>query len=264
MANRLPFPTARLNDGLPRSILYDATKCIGCRQCVEGCKDWNDLPRGSLFALSPATWITIEPPSRNGVSPDWGRHSCRHCDFPMCAAVCPAEAITKYDEGPVVIDHQLCIRCQYCVYACPWGVISVDDISGKAAKCTMCVDRLSQGREPFCVHMCPVGALDFGPRAEMEAKAEARAREDGGYLHGREEAGGTQVLYVLTQAVERHGLRPVGPERYPLAHIPLALKIKGPLSLGGGWQGKLRALWSALAHPGRLKYRYWPWRRPEA
>jgi Fe-S-cluster-containing dehydrogenase component len=28
------IPTGRLIDGKPRSILFDATKCIGCRQCV--------------------------------------------------------------------------------------------------------------------------------------------------------------------------------------------------------------------------------------
>jgi len=53
-------------------------------------------------------------------------------------------------------------------------------------------------------------------------------------------------------------------EKYPEAKIPLALKIKGPLTLSAGINGKLRALRSAVVHPGRLKYRYWPWRRPEA
>ncbi|HYY26080.1 MAG TPA: 4Fe-4S binding protein, partial [Candidatus Udaeobacter sp.] len=31
-------PTARLKDGQPRTILFDATKCIGCRHCVQACK----------------------------------------------------------------------------------------------------------------------------------------------------------------------------------------------------------------------------------
>lgn len=264
MATALPFPTARLNDGHPRAILYDSTKCIACRQCVEACKDWNDLPRGSAWALSSATWITIEPPVPSAPSLLWGRHSCRHCDYPICATVCPVEAITKYDEGPVVIDRQICIRCQYCAYACPWGVISMDAITGRAAKCTMCSDRLGEGLEPFCVHVCPVGALEFGLRTEMEAKAEARAQETGGHVHGRREAGGTRVLYMLAGSPQAHGLREVGPERYPLTHIPLALKITGPLTFGGGMTGKLRAIKSIVVHPGRLKYRYWPWRRPEA
>lgn len=181
----------------------------------------------------------------------------------MCAAVCPVEAITKYDEGPVVIDQEVCIRCQYCFYACPWGVISIHDSTGKARKCTMCLDRAAEGLDPFCVHMCPTGALDFGAHAEIEAKAETRTGEIGGYVHGKREAGGTQVLYVLAESLDKHGLRSVAPEKYPVAKIPLSLKIKGPFTLSAGIKGKLRAIRSALVHPGRLKYRYWPWRRPE-
>jgi NAD-dependent dihydropyrimidine dehydrogenase PreA subunit len=40
---RRPYPVARLLDGQPRTILFDAAQCIGCRQCVEACKDWIDL-----------------------------------------------------------------------------------------------------------------------------------------------------------------------------------------------------------------------------
>jgi len=181
----------------------------------------------------------------------------------MCAAVCPVEAITKYEEGPVVIDPDLCIGCRYCVYACPWGVISTNPTTGKSQKCTMCVDRVRQDQKPFCVHMCPTEALDFGPRDQVEAALAARAKEVGGYIHGQREAGGTQVLYLLTRPVEQHGLRAVGPEKYPRVKLPLALVLKGPFSLSLGLDAKWRALKSALRHPGRLKYRYWPWRRPE-
>ena len=45
-------PTGRLFDGKSRSILFDATRCIGCRHCVQACKDWNDHDRTSLYELS--------------------------------------------------------------------------------------------------------------------------------------------------------------------------------------------------------------------
>ena len=135
-------PTGRLLDGKPRSILFDATKCIGCRHCVQACKDWNDHPRTTLYELSSTTWITMEPPVLEGLAPLWARNSCMHCDFPACAAVCPVEAITKYEEGPVVINQQTCIGCEYCIHACPWDVITKDDITSKASKCTMCSDRV--------------------------------------------------------------------------------------------------------------------------
>lgn len=254
------IPTGRLLDGKPRTILFDASKCIGCRQCVHACKDWHDHPRTSVYELSSTNWITMEPPVLEGRSPLWGRNSCMHCEFPMCAAVCPVEAITKYEEGPVVISQEICIGCEYCIYACPWGVITKNDLTHKAAKCTMCSDRVSEDKSPFCVQACPVGALDFGLAEAISAKASKGAQENGGYLYGDKEAGGTQLLYVLKGKKEDYGVRPVGLERYPQHKIPLGLMLKDLFTLRCGFAGKIRALYLAVIHPKRLVFRYWPWR----
>src|SRR4030095_9039581 len=74
-------PTGRLLHGKPRSILFDATKCIGCRHCVQACKDWNDHPRTTLYELSSTNWITMEPPVLEGLSPPWARTTCMHCEL---------------------------------------------------------------------------------------------------------------------------------------------------------------------------------------
>lgn len=255
------IPTAKLADGKARTILFEAAKCIGCRQCVHACKDWNDHPRTTVYELSSTTWITIEPPALEGLSPIWARQSCMHCEFPMCAAVCPVEAITKYEEGPVVINQEVCIGCEYCVHACPWGVISLDNLSHKAAKCTMCHDRVSESQQPFCVQACPVGALDFGLQEEVSAKANARAQEVGGYVYGEKEAGGTHVLYVLKEKRESYGVPSIEPRKYPKHKIPMPLMLKDLFTLRCGFMGKMRALYLAIIHPKRLIYRYWPWRQ---
>jgi formate dehydrogenase iron-sulfur subunit len=266
-----PFPTGRLIDGKPRAILFDAVKCIGCRQCVQACKDWNDHPRTSLYELSSTTWITMEPPVLEGLSTRWARNSCMHCESPICAAVCPVEAITKYDEGPVVINPEVCIGCEYCIYACPWGALSKEDIrgviskdkpSGKAAKCTMCSDRVAHDQSPFCVQACPVEALDFGLKGEIYAKAEERAGQVDGYVYGDKEAGGTQVVYVLKDRKEDYHVRNIDPTKYPNHRIPLSLMLRDLLTLRCGFKGKLRALYLAVIHPSRLLYRYAPWRSP--
>ena len=256
-----PYPVGRLLDGKPRAILFDSSTCIGCRQCVEACKDWNDLPRGDTYRINPSTWLTMEPPVMEGTASIWGRNSCMHCEYPLCAAVCPVEAITKYEEGPVVIDKDVCIGCEYCIYACPWHVISKSEVHGKAAKCTMCSDRLSQDKQPFCVQACPVGALAFGLVEDVEAQAAERAQAAGAALYGQREAGGTHVLHVLTKPAEQHGMPSVQPQRYPEHHIPLDVEIRGVLTLTGGLRGKLRSVTNALSKPWRLKYRYW--HRPE-
>ena len=203
----------------------------------------------------------MEPPVLEGLSPIWGRNSCMHCEFPMCAAVCPVEAITKYEEGPVVINQESCIGCEYCIYACPWGVIAKNDLTHKASKCTMCSDRVSENKNPFCVQACPVQALDFGFQDEISAKAKQRAEESGGYVYGDREAGGTQLLYILKEKEESYGVPAIGRRKYPSHRIPLALMLKDLFTLRCGLRGKLRALYLALIHPGRLIYRYWPWRQ---
>jgi formate dehydrogenase iron-sulfur subunit len=255
------FPTGRLLDGKPRSILFDATKCIGCRQCVHACKDWNDHPRTTVYDLSSTNWITMEPPVLEGLSPLWARNSCMHCEYPMCAAVCPVEAITRYEEGPVAIDQDACIGCEYCIYACPWGVISQSDITHKASKCTMCSDRVSQDKSPFCVQACPADALHFGLQEEMNTKAKQRAAEVNGHHYGDREAGGTQVVYVLKETHEKYGVRSVGPAKYPNHGIPVGLMLRDLFTLRCGFEGKLRALYLAIIHPKRLLYRYWPRRQ---
>ena len=249
-------PTARLRDGQPRSILFDATTCIGCRQCVQACKDWNNHPRTSLYDLSSTNWITMEPPVLEGVSPLWARNSCMHCDFPACAAVCPVEAITKYDEGPVVINQQTCIGCEYCIYACPWEVITKNQLTQKSAKCTMCGDRISQDKQPFCVQACPTDALAFGLSEEIAEKAKSRAQDKNGYLYGDREAGGSSVLYILKDEKKAYGVREVPERKFPKHTIPLGLMVKDLLTLRCGLRGKLRAFYLAIIHPKRLIYRY--------
>lgn len=255
------FPTGQLSDGKPRSILFDATKCIGCRQCVQACKDWNGHPRTTPYELSSTTWITIEPPVLEGQSSVWGRNSCMHCEFPMCAAVCPVEAIVKYAEGAVVIEQDRCVGCEYCIYACPWRVISKDDLTGKSTKCTMCNNRIRENENPFCVQACPVAALDFGIEEQISEKARTRAQEVGGYLYGDKEAGGTQLIYVVREQLARHGLHAVAAGKFPKHEIPVALMMKDLFTPRLGVSAKVRALYLAVIHPGRLKYRYWPWRR---
>lgn len=249
-------PTARLKDGKPRSILFDATKCIGCRHCVQACKDWNEHDRTSLYELSGTNWITMEPPVLEGMSPLWARNSCMHCSFPACAAVCPVEAITKYEEGAVVIDANVCIGCEYCIHACPWEVITKNDITGKASKCTMCSDRIRDDKQPFCVQACPIGALDFGLSEEIAEKAHQQAAAVGGYIYGESEAGGGNVVYVLKESKEKYGVRSMGAEKFPKHKIPLGLMLKDLFTPRCGIAGKMRALWLAIIHPKRLIYRY--------
>ena len=99
--------------------------------------------------------------------------SCMHCNDPACASVCPVGALIKLNSGPVVYDDSRCIGCRYCMMACPF---QIPKFQWEAAvpyirKCTFCADRRAAGLEPSCTTTCPTGALLFGDRQALIARA---------------------------------------------------------------------------------------------
>ena len=207
------------------AIVFDSTRCTGCRACQVACKNWNDLPGygGSDFGkegatqfnpdgltnprtLSPNTWLIQglhEVVQSDGTFKQvFIRHSCMHCADPPCVNVCPTHAISKLDSGAVVVNSGVCIGTGYCVQACPWHAINLDaQPGGTAHKCTLCVDRISNNLPPACVKSCPADALFFGPRDQMLSLAQSRASEIGGQVYGEKEVGGTDVFYVLPAGI---------------------------------------------------------------
>ena len=94
---------------------------------------------------------------------------CMHCEDPICAQVCPADAIKKTADG--IVQSSLkprCIGCSNCVMACPFGVPKYDAAIDQMMKCDMCYDRTSVGKKPMCATVCPSQALFFGTREQIE------------------------------------------------------------------------------------------------
>ena len=88
--------------------------------CVVACKEEN-LTRPSVW------WdkiLEIENPSVDHITYLW--HACMHCDNPPCAGACPAKAISKRQDGIVLIDQKVCTGCGDCVKACPYGVVTIN------------------------------------------------------------------------------------------------------------------------------------------
>jgi len=109
---------------------------------------------------------------------------CQQCENPPCVSACPVEATWKESDGIVVIDYDWCIGCRYCAAACPYWArkfnfskpgLAKDQINpnthylsnrprekGVMEKCTFCLQRTRQGRQPACQEACPTGARIFG------------------------------------------------------------------------------------------------------
>jgi Fe-S-cluster-containing dehydrogenase component len=96
---------------------------------------------------------------------------CMHCEDPICARVCPADAIKKTPDG--VVQSSLkprCIGCSNCVLSCPFGVPKYFAAFDQMMKCDMCYDRTSVGKRPMCATVCPSEALTFAPMEEVRRR----------------------------------------------------------------------------------------------
>lgn len=224
---------------MSKAILVDTTKCIGCGACVAACKEVNGLPPAGdnliNLELSAETLNVVE--SHGSI---YVRRFCMHCQDPTCASVCPVGAFRKTASGPVIYDADKCIGCRYCMVACPFGIPRYEwkAVSPKVKKCTMCAPRQAKGEQPACTEACPVQASIFGEREELLREAENRLRQNpGGYvqhIYGKEEAGGTSVLYLSAVPFEALGLPSNVPrEPLPLYTFRVLSKIPRLVTLGG-------------------------------
>lgn len=209
------------------AMLYDNTLCTGCKACMPACNEANGLPADT--ALSGGLWdmpLDLNAKTKNIIKlyeEDEGpgfafvKRQCMHCLDPACVTGCPFGALHKGDWGAVTWNSSQCIGCRYCEVACPFDVPKFEwsRWNPKIVKCEFCYNRLKQGEQPACTAVCPTGAVIFGKRAELLAKAKERiAASPSKYfedrVYGEHEAGGTQVLYLSKVPFDKIGLPRLG------------------------------------------------------
>ena len=142
---------------------FDATMCTGCRTCQVACKDKNRLDVGTLFREVKSYEVGSYP----DVTFYHMTMSCNHCENPACVSACP---VYVAEDGTVLHDEALCIGCQACVQACPYGAPKYIEEKKKVGKCDACAAIRAAGGNPVCVDACPLRALEFGDLDELVQK----------------------------------------------------------------------------------------------
>jgi formate dehydrogenase iron-sulfur subunit len=200
------------------ALLIDLTRCTGCNSCALACKESNELP-GSIdppaaFNSDTYTFVdTIQTTTSSGETVERSvKRQCMHCLDPACVSACPAAAMYKSDEGPVIYRAERCLGCRYCQIGCPFGVPSFEWENGLTpviSKCWLCYDRLQAGEKPACASACPTGAIRFGRRDHLLVEAHAKIVSNPGryvdHVFGEFEAGGTSMLYLSDIPFEELG-----------------------------------------------------------
>jgi Fe-S-cluster-containing dehydrogenase component len=217
--------------GYPGSfgVLFDATRCIGCRRCEAGCNQVNGLPAPArpfddLSVLdtkrrTDATTYTVVNRYDNvpgATGPVYKKWQCNHCLEPACASSCFVNAYTKTPQGGVIWDGSVCVGCRYCMIACPFDIPTFEynePLTPRIMKCTLCQPLITTGkiRVPGCVGACPVEALVYAKRSDLLMIARERLRAFPGrylnHIYGEHEMGGTNWLYLSGVPFTAIGMR---------------------------------------------------------
>lgn len=226
-----------------KALLISPELCIGCRGCQTACKEWNQLPATKTRNLgtyenppdlTPNLYNRIRfvevPSEANVVRWLFVSQRCMHCEDAGCMRICPAPgALFKTKEGVVAFDKEKCIGCKLCVAACPFDVPRYDE-KGKISKCHLCSDRISEGLSPACAKTCPTGAITYGDRDDLIARAQKAGYQK---LYGEADLGGLGVLYAFKDAPKIYGMddHPAIPETVIFWHK--VLKPLAYIGLGG-------------------------------
>lgn len=202
-----------------QQFFIDYSRCIGCQACVQACAECDTHRGTSMIHLE-----TIERLESVQTAPQ----VCMHCEDPVCARVCPADAIKKTLDG--VVQSSLkprCIGCSNCVVACPFGVPKYMAEFDQMMKCDMCYDRSSVGKKPMCATVCPSGALTYTTMEEIQRTR--RGIPVNRWKFGDEEVR-TKVYVMVPREVERVNVELIQikstPKSLPVDPYDIALMLE--------------------------------------
>ena len=162
------------------AMVIKISDCIGCRRCLNACKQENHVPHElelnrtwlEKYDVNLDGGLDVKFISRTDLAPELDQEKsfkgfyvpklCNQCANPPCVSVCPVNATFKTPDGVILVDHERCIGCKYCIVACPYGARYLHPETKVVDKCTFCYHRITYGLRPACVEACPTGARAFG------------------------------------------------------------------------------------------------------
>jgi Fe-S-cluster-containing dehydrogenase component len=172
-------------------MLINLRECVGCYACTVACQIENGTPPGVLLAPVYQREEGHYPRVRRTFVPAL----CFHCDDPPCLKACPTGAISKREDGIVLVNEDVCCGSRACLAACPYGAMNFYEAEepwpgplsgfldrrhqvGTALKCTFCAHRIDAGNPtPACVETCPTHCRIFGDLDDPDSEISIKRRD---------------------------------------------------------------------------------------
>ncbi|MFB6103350.1 MAG: 4Fe-4S dicluster domain-containing protein [Haloplanus sp.] len=185
-----------MSTGEDARIFPDVEACIDCGGCVVACNRTWDTPVDEQ-RISVSTMLEGQEGAQ-GLNANSARAlnqgqkpgetsvpmQCYHCENAPCVSVCPTDSLLKQENGFVQVRDDLCVGCQYCLSACPFGAPQFPESDDGAAqifgtggtmdKCTMCEERQDVGKGPACAEECSTDAILVGDADQISSELERR------------------------------------------------------------------------------------------
>ncbi|MBU2498570.1 MAG: FAD-dependent oxidoreductase, partial [Proteobacteria bacterium] len=135
----------------------------------------------SLTADRDIKWNPIKEPLKETYDPSPRAQMPRL--EPQERATSFAEVRLGLAEERAVQEAKRCISCgSCCIQACPYDAIAFDGKSGKAEKCNLCYQRVTNGLYPACAdNVCLAHCIYFGEPAEIVKKILEKRKVRGGW-----------------------------------------------------------------------------------
>ena len=158
------------------AMVIDLARCDGCRECTAACQ--------AIHFTGEQEWIHVFEETDEGGGRYFLPRPCMQCENAPCLNVCPVGATYRNENGTILVDHDRCIGCRFCMAACPYGARSfnwgepenppgaslaryspeypVPHRKGTVEKCMFCAHNTKDGKLPACATACPMSAIWFG------------------------------------------------------------------------------------------------------
>jgi len=149
---------------MSKILIVDIEKCTGCRLCEMVC---------SVFKEG-----VCDPPKARIHVIKWDKEGfyipmfCQQCEEPLCAAVCPVNAIQMDSTlNRFLVDKELCVGCKSCISICTFGGIGFNEKDRKVIRCDLC------DGDPTCVKYCETKAIQYLDSNIVQIKKQRVAAE---------------------------------------------------------------------------------------